>query len=105
APRRRLPVFDVASLREFLDDHMRRYFLVELLASYTHVASGVSWARTSRGWRKRKFSELDPVRLAELLTVVEPPERAGVFRRLGDLALFLTGVFPDHTAVTGIDPL
>jgi hypothetical protein len=27
-------------------------------------------------------------------------ERPGVLRRLGDLALFLTGVFPDHTART-----
>jgi hypothetical protein len=105
APRQRLPVFDVASLRDFLDEPMRRYFLVELLASYTHVASGVSWARTARGWRKRKFSELDPVRLAELLTVVDATERAGVFRRLGDLALFLTGVFPDHADVAVLDPL
>lgn len=28
--------------------------------------------------------------------MVEPAERAGVYRRLGDLALFLVGVFPDH---------
>jgi hypothetical protein len=28
-----------------------------------------------------------------------------VYRRLGDLALFLTGVFPDHTAERGLGPL
>lgn len=101
-PRQRLPVFNVAQLRELLAEPVRRFFLVELLASYTHVASGVTWERTRRGWRRRRFSELDPVRLAGLLEVVAPAEQAGVYRRLGDLALFLTGVFPDHTAVTGL---
>jgi hypothetical protein len=95
--RRRIPVFDVIRLRELLADPARCFFLVELLASYTHVASGVTWERTRRGWRRRRFSELDPVGLAGLLDVVDPAERPGVYRRLGDLALFLTGVFPDHT--------
>jgi hypothetical protein len=104
-PRQRLPVFDVASLREFLADPLRRLFLVELLTSFTSVASGSTWERTRRGWRRRRFSELDPVRLASLLEVVGEAERPGVYRRLGDLALFLTGVFPDHTAERGLGPL
>ena len=101
-PRQRIPVFDVPRLRDLLASPPRRYFLVELLASYTHLASGVTWERTRRGWRRRKFSELDPVRLAAQLEVVEPPERPGVYRRLGDLALFLTGVFPDHASLVGV---
>jgi hypothetical protein len=96
APRVRIPVFDVAALRVLLSEPARRYFLVELLASYTRVASGVTWTRTTRGWRRRRFSELDPGRLAGLLEVVEVDERPGIYRRLGDLALFLLGVFPDH---------
>ena len=105
-PRQRIPVFNVGQLRDLLAGPVRRFFLVELLASYTHVASGVTWERTRRGWRRRRFSELDPLRLAGLLEVVSPSEQAGVYRRLGDLALFLTGVFPDHAGVTrlaGID--
>jgi hypothetical protein len=104
-PHQRLPVFDVASLRDFLADPLRRLFLVELLASFTSVTSGSTWERTRRGWRRRRFSELDPVRLASLLEVVGEAERPGVYRRLGDLALFLTGVFPDHTAERGLGPL
>jgi hypothetical protein len=99
-PRRRLPVFAVEPLRRLLADPLRRFFFVELLASYTHVASGSTWVATRRGWRRRRFSELDPVQLAGLLETVAPAERTGVLRRLGDLSLFLTGVFPDHTAAT-----
>ncbi len=97
APGRRVPLFDVAGLREFVGDSLRRLFLAELLASYTRVASGSFWVRGSRGWRRRRFSELDPVRLIELLDVVPEHDRPAVHRRLGDLALFLTGVFPDHS--------
>lgn len=95
-PRVRIPVFDTADLRRLLADPARSYFLVELLASYTRVSSGATWTRTARGWRRRRFSELDPARLAEQLELVSPGERAGVYRRLGDLSLFLLGVFPDH---------
>ena len=73
APRVRIPVFDTAALRALLSDPARRYFLVELLTSYTRVSSGVTWTRTARGWRRRRFSELDPSRLAELLEVVAAP--------------------------------
>jgi hypothetical protein len=101
-PRRRVAVFDAAALRDFLAAPARRLFLAELLASYVHVASGSIWVQTAHGWRRRRYSELDPVRLAALLEVVDEAERPGVWRRLGDLALFLTGVFPDHTDAHGL---
>ncbi len=104
-PRRRIPVLGAGDLRSFLDDPLRRLFLVELLASYTHVTSGTTWTRTRHGWRRQRFSELDLVRLASRLDAVPEAEHAGVYRRLGDLSLFLTGVFPDHTAARAFGPL
>jgi hypothetical protein len=97
-PRQRIPVFAVESLRAFLDDSARRVFLADVLASYTHVSSGVVWTRDRRGWSRRRFSELDPGRLAALVDVVPDRDRPALFRRLGDLALFLSGVFPDFAA-------
>lgn len=94
----RLPVFGVDDLAELLDDRRHRLFLAELLASFTKVASGAVRVRTSRGWRRRRWSELDPVQLAGLLDVLPEEVHAGLHERLGDLALLLTGVFPDHTA-------
>jgi hypothetical protein len=102
---RRTPVFDVARLRAFISSPWRQLFLAELLASYTHVASGSVVIATRRGMRRRRFSELDPVRLAGLLEVVSDAERPGVLRRLGDLALFLTGVFPDNVGRRGFGPI
>lgn len=97
-PAQRLPVLDVQPLRDFLADGLRRHFLVELLTSYTKVQSGSILVRTPRGIRRRRFSELDPVHLASLLQDAPPAERPGLWRRLGDLSLFLTGVFPDYAA-------
>jgi hypothetical protein len=95
-PRQRVPVFDTGSLRDFGADPLRRFFLAQLLASYTRVASGSTLVKTSRGWRRRRFSELDPIRLIELAEMVSETERPAVYRRLGDLSLFLTGIFPDY---------
>src|SRR3989475_11850536 len=95
-PRQRVPVFDTSSLRDFGADPLRRLFLAELLASYTNVTSGSTMVKTTRGWRRLRFSELDPLRLIELAEVVPQADRPSVYRRLGDLSLFLTGIFPDY---------
>ncbi len=97
-PGKRLPVFDVDCLRQFLDDGARRFFLIEFLNSFTTVASGTFVVQTREGLRQRRFSELDPVALAEMVELLPPAERPGGYRRLGDVALFLSGVLPDHTA-------
>jgi len=104
-PGRRAPVFDVDELREFVAAPWHRFFLAELLASYTHVVSGSVVVSTPRGLRRQRFSELDPVRFSALLDVVSDAERPGILRRLGDLALFLTGVFPDYVARQGFGPI
>ncbi len=93
----RLPVFDVDTLRGFVGEGIRRYFLIEFLASFTKVASGSIWVQTRRGYRRRRFSELDPVSLAEMVDNLPLQQRAGGYRRLGDVSLFLSGIFPDHT--------
>lgn len=105
AGRQIVPVFDGGELREFVADPLRRLFLADLLASYTHVASGRVWVKTGRGWRARRFSELDPVGLAQLAETLPSRERPAVYRRLGDLALFLAGVFPDHADRGQASPL
>jgi len=97
-------VFDTPELRDFLGSAQRRLFLAQLLASFTRVASGRYRAAGGRA-RTRRFSELDPVRLAGLLDVVPEDSRPGVYRRLGDVSLFLAGVFPDYSAMHALGPV
>jgi hypothetical protein len=104
-PRQRVPLFDAPALRDFLDAPGRRLFLAELLASFTRVASGRYRSRVGGRVRTRRYSELDPVRLAGLLGAVPEAERPGVYRRLGDVTLFLTGVFPDYAAAHALGPI
>jgi hypothetical protein len=103
--RQRVPLFDAPALRDFLDEPARRLFLAELLASFTRVASGRYRVRAGGRTRTRRFSELDPVRLAGLLDAVPRAERPGVYRRLGDVTLFLTGVFPDYASAHALGPV
>jgi hypothetical protein len=103
--RQRLPVFDTPELRDFLGSADRRLFLTELLASFTRVASGRYRVRSGGRSRTRRFSELDPVRLAGMLEEVPEETRPGIYRRLGDVALVLAGVFPDYAAANAIGPI
>jgi hypothetical protein len=111
--RQRVPLFDAPELRDFLGSAARRLFLAELLASFTRNAApylprsqpGARQARQARAARGRRFSELDLVRMAGLLDTVPEAERAGVYRRLGDVALFLTGVFPDYAVTHALGPV
>ncbi|MFY9929085.1 MAG: hypothetical protein WAK82_13845 [Streptosporangiaceae bacterium] len=102
--RQRVPLFDAPALREFLAEPARRLFLTELLASFTRVSSGRYQVRTGGRVRTRRYSELDPVRLAGLLDAVPAAEQPGVYRRLGDAALFLTGVFPSYVTTRAFGP-
>jgi hypothetical protein len=110
--RQRVPLFDAPELRDFLGSAARRLFLAELLASFTRNAAqyrpapmGQPGSRQGRAARGRRFSELDVVRMAGLLDTIPEAERAGVYRRLGDVALFLTGVFPDYAVAHALGPV
>jgi hypothetical protein len=106
-PRLRVPVFDGPQLTAYLAEPLHRLFLAELLASFARSSSGVIITQTAAGLRRRRWNDLDLNRLAGLLDALPEPERPRVWQRLGDLALFLAGVFPAalERALTGrLDP-
>ena len=69
------------------------------------MTSGTTWVPTRQAWRRRRFNDLVSVRLASMLDIVPDEARPGLYRRLGDLTLFLTGVFPGYTELHGLGPL
>jgi hypothetical protein len=103
--RGRVPLFDAPELRDFLGSPARRLFLAELLGSFTRAAGGQYRAMVRGRPRARRFSELDLTRMAAQLENVPEADRPGVYRRLGDVALFLTGVFPDYAVAHALGPV
>ena len=104
-PRQRVPLFDAPELRDFLGSAARRLFLAELLASFTRATGGQYRAVVRGRPRTRRFSELDLARMAAQLDSVPEADRPGAYRRLGDVALFLTGVFPDYAVAHALGPV
>lgn len=94
-PRCRLPVFDVEPLREFAHDPGRIFFLAGLLSSFALPEAPPVPAQRP----------LDPIDLASWLDATDGPTRVAVLRRLGDLALFHAGVYPDRTGSRPLTPV
>jgi hypothetical protein len=92
-PRSRLPVFDVAPLQEFLEDPARVFFLASLLESFALPVPVAAPANP--------FS-LDDIAL--WVDQAVPAQRASLLVRLGDLSLFESGIFPDHTGSRPLTP-
>jgi hypothetical protein len=89
SPGMRLPVFDVEPLVEFADAPGRLAFLSQLLTGFTAPVAGPV-----------PIERLDLDDLVGWLDAVEPTDRVRLLRRLGDLALFQAGVFPDSNGTT-----
>lgn len=93
SPRRRLPVFDAKRVVAVLDDEARLHYLADLLASFTARRGAVAASRDHQGGPWSDDSDLDHLR--QLRAHVGEVDAFTLDRRLGDVALFLAGVFPD----------
>lgn len=74
------------------------HYLAQMLASFTRprrVPLAVEGAHNIEEW---DFNDLDMAALIRLGVMLPHAERMAIFRRVGDLALLLTGVFPDYVA-------
>jgi hypothetical protein len=93
----RVVVFDAAVAHKLMQSREIFDYLVELLVSFERVGT-ITVRRTSPRPMVRRLSTLSIDDMRELTGLVEPAERPMVFQRIGDLALFLTGVVPDSVA-------
>lgn len=92
----RLPVFDAQEAASLLDDHRVRLYLAEMLASFTRVETVTLVFQGRRGLERRNFSELNVDDLLALSQLVGESHRYSFFKRVADVCLFLTGMFPEH---------
>jgi hypothetical protein len=89
-----LVVFDAGIVHGLLTvDEMFNY-LVELLVSFERAETlTIRRQHPAHGVRRLNTHSIDD--MVELAGLVEAPLRPTVFRRIGDIALFTTGLFPE----------
>jgi hypothetical protein len=92
----RAVVFDGRRVAALLEDVRIADYLVEVLTSFVRVRSTSVTVRRRPGlWMRYRFSELDLRSMIRHTAALEEQERFGWYRRIGDLCLFLLGVFPE----------
>jgi hypothetical protein len=61
--------------------------------------SGIIYWKDHGTLYKRRFSDIDMDDMIELARIIDPEMRSGLYKRIADIALFLSGIFPEHAAL------
>lgn len=101
----RLPVFDAPRVVRLLEDARVIDYLARLLVSFMRSQSYTLTVRVRPGmWRRVRLSDMDIHMLQRLSHLVEEPARFDYYRRIGEVSLFVLGIFPDSLAPGDPDP-
>jgi hypothetical protein len=92
----RIPVFDAARAGELLDDRALLDYLVLMLTSFTRTESWSLEVEQGGRIQRRRFSDLSSDDMIALAALMPEGLRFPILRRIGDLALFISGVFPEQ---------
>ncbi|MCL5096946.1 MAG: hypothetical protein M1608_05355 [Candidatus Omnitrophica bacterium] len=93
-----IPVFEAPQAVQLLSDPAMLEYLTEMLCSFVRTNTGMLYWKERGVWRKRKFSDVDMDDMIALCQLVEPRLKPRLYKRIADIALFLTGIYPDHAA-------
>ena len=90
-----IPVFDTEDLVSLLNRESLLIYLADMLSSFTRVESYAISIRIRKGiWRKIRFNDLDIHSLMSLCNVVDDAYQFSLYKRIGDICLFILGIFP-----------
>jgi len=92
----RIPVFDSGHAARLLLNKDACEYLARMLASFTRVESTTEAYRARGMTYQRHFNELDFDDVLDLAQMVDPPHRFPFYRKLADIALFISGIFSEH---------
>jgi hypothetical protein len=95
---RRIPIFEAAQATQLLGDVGTRDYLVEMLCSFVRTNTSLFYWKERGAWHRRKFSDLDMDDMIGLCQLVEPAFKPRLYKRVADISLFLTGIYPDHSS-------
>ena len=94
-----VPVFDAKDTIDLLQNDELLLYLAHMLSTFTRVESYTYTFRIGPSvWRKIKFNDMDIESLIQFTGAVDKEYRFGLYKRIGDVCLFLMGIFPDFIA-------
>ncbi len=99
-----IPVFDTPDVLELVERPGVVEYLASMLASFTRIESRVVIARSRRrrGIRRRiRYSDMDVDSLMRFGADAPPEQRFGYYKRIADVCLFVSGVFPSSARGAG----
>ena len=95
--RMRIPVFDSHDVVDLLNEASLFVYLADMLSSFTRIESySISFREKKGMWRKIRFNDLDIHSMMSFAGYVDPPYRLHFYKRIGDICLFILGIFPEH---------
>ena len=97
--REAVAVFDTPEVVDFLARPQILEYLAQMLASFVRIESYVTRVRVARGIRRRvRFSDMDVDSLVRLCAAADESQRFRYYKRIADVCLFISGVFPSQGA-------
>ena len=91
-----IPVFDTPNVLEFMEKPGVVEYLASMMASFTRINSYTVPVRVRRGVRRRvRYNDMDVDSLIRFAADADPEQKFGYYKRIADVCLFLSGVFPD----------
>jgi hypothetical protein len=93
----KIPVFDTKEVVELLTRDFLLSYLAHMLSSFTKIENYVIWHKTKSGVLERvQFNDIDIFSLMGLCEGVEEEHRLGFYKRIADICLFISGIYPDY---------
>lgn len=100
--RESVPVFDTGRVNALLEDDRILEYLSTMLASFVRTETYVLYVRRGNRVERVRFSDMDMDDMIHLASLVDPAWRFPLLRRIADIALFVTGVFPGYVLSRGV---
>jgi hypothetical protein len=95
--RQKVVLFDADRVVQLLAQETIRDYLATMLASFTRVESVTVLAELRPGtWRAYRTNELNVEGMMRYSQTLDEPFRFATYKRIGDVCLFLTGMFPEY---------
>ena len=92
-----IPVFDSPEVVRFLSNKAVLRYLADMLASFTRIESFTMPVRVRKGvWRRIRYNDMDLDSLLRFCQTVDEERRFGYYKRIADICLFISGIFPEY---------